>query len=474
MLDQKLLDTYFETHREELIRDICRLVAIPSERGEAKPGMPYGEGPAKALAEGIKIAQELGFSVKNYDNYVCAADLNELPTELDILAHLDVVPVSDGWTVTRPFEPLVKDGRIYGRGTADDKGPAVAALYAMKAVRDLGVPLTRNVRIILGTDEECGSSDLEHYYAIEKEAPKSFSPDADFPLINLEKGGLRGAFSAEWAENENLPRLISVDGGTKLNVVPDKAHAVVEGLPQNVLEEACQMAAAQTGTHYTVTPMEGQLLRIDAKGEGAHAASPQEGNNAITGLLKLLVSLPLAESEGFSRLKTVEKFFPHGDWLGKAAGVAMEDELSGYTTLSFDIFHYTLTGLTGEFDCRASILANDANLRDVIRDELAAEGVTLAPCSVFAPHHVPADSPFIQTLLSCYEAFTGEKGYCISIGGGTYVHHLKNGVAFGCAKAGVNNRMHGDDEFAEIDQLILSAKIFAAAIAEICSVNPEK
>ncbi|MGI5893967.1 MAG: Sapep family Mn(2+)-dependent dipeptidase [Candidatus Merdivicinus sp.] len=468
MLEKKRLDEYFDLHRDEMIRDICRLVRIPSERGESRPGMPYGEGPAKALNEAMKIAEELGFSVKNYENYVCTADLNSLPTELDILAHLDVVPVSDSWTVTQPFAPLVQDGRIYGRGTADDKGPAVAALYAMKAVKDLGIPLTKNVRAILGTDEECGSSDLEHYYAIEKEAPKSFSPDADFPLINLEKGGLRGAFSAEWKEDPALPRLISADSGTKLNVVPDKANALVEGLDQKELEAIAKAVSQKTGVQYTITPADANRIRIDAKGVGAHAASPQEGNNALTGLLRLLVSLPLAESEGFTRLKTVEKFFPHGDWLGKAANVAMEDELSGYTTLSFDIFHYNLTGLQGEFDCRASILANDQNLRDVIRDELQAEGITLAPCSVFAPHHVPADSPFVQTLLSCYEAFTGEKGYCISIGGGTYVHHLQNGVAFGCARTGVNNRMHGDDEFAEIDQLILSAKIFAAAIAEIC------
>ena len=467
MMDKQQLDAYFEAHREEMVRDICRLVRIRSDRSDPKPGMPYGEGPAKALAEAMEIAREMGLSVTNYDNYVCTADLNGSPTELDILAHLDVVPVSDGWTVTAPFAPLEKDGRLYGRGAADDKGPAVAALYAVKAVKDLGVPLSKNVRVILGTDEECGSSDLDYYYAREKEAPKSFSPDADFPLINLEKGGLRGRFTASWTEDRALPRLVSADGGTKLNVVPDKASALVEGLDREVLARCCETVSAETGISYAVSEENG-CLRIDAKGTGAHAASPQEGNNAVTGLLRLLVSLPLADCEGFRRLKAVESAFPHGDWLGKAAGVAMKDELSGETTLSFDIFRYSLTGLEGQFDCRASILANDENLRDVIKARLAEGGVELAPCSVFAAHHVPAESPFIRTLLRCYEEFTGEKGYCVSIGGGTYVHRLENGVAFGCAKPGVNNRMHGDDEFAEIDQLILSAKIFAAAIAEIC------
>ena len=119
----------------------------------------------------MELAKEAGFSVTNYDNYVMAADLGPQPAELDILAHLDVVPVSDSWTVTQPFEPLVKDGKIYGRGTADDKGPAVAALYAMKAIKELGIPLKKGVRLILGTDEECGSSDLEYYYARKRKRP---------------------------------------------------------------------------------------------------------------------------------------------------------------------------------------------------------------------------------------------------------------------------------------------------------------
>ena len=275
MMDKQQLDAYFEAHREEMVRDICRLVRIRSDRSDPKPGMPYGEGPAKALAEAMEIAREMGLSVTNYDNYVCTADLNGSPTELDILAHLDVVPVSDGWTVTAPFAPLEKDGRLYGRGAADDKGPAVAALYAVKAVKDLGVPLSKNVRVILGTDEECGSSDLDYYYAREKEAPKSFSPDADFPLINLEKGGLRGRFTASWTEDRALPRLVSADGGTKLNVVPDKASALVEGLDREVLARCCETVSAETGISYAVSEENG-CLRIDAQNVGAAIASDNQ------------------------------------------------------------------------------------------------------------------------------------------------------------------------------------------------------
>ena len=150
-----------------------------------------------------------------------------------------------------------------------------------------------------------------------------------------------------------------------------------------------------------------------------------------------------------------------------AAGVAMED-FSGKLTISFNMFKYDLTSLTGVYDCRASVCATDETLRDVLLARFAASGIEMDASPMNAPHHVPADSPFIKALLKCYEQYTGEKGECLAIGGGTYVHHLENGVAFGCARAEVDNHMHGVDEFAEIPQLILSAKIFAQAIIDLC------
>ena len=161
---QKQLNDYFARHRQEMVEDICRLVRIDSVKGEAQPGMPFGAGPAAALTEALDMARSMGFAVKNWDNYVGTVDFGPGVRQLDMLAHLDVVPVGDDWTVTAPFVPVEKDGMLYGRGTADDKGPAVAALYAMRAVKDLGIPLQKSVRLILGTDEESGSADIAHYY----------------------------------------------------------------------------------------------------------------------------------------------------------------------------------------------------------------------------------------------------------------------------------------------------------------------
>lgn len=462
------IEAYFRENAGEMLKDISKLIEINSEKMAEEPGMPYGKGPYEALNKALEIAGNMGFAVKNYDNYVGTVDLNDLEKGLDILAHLDVVPGGDGWTVTKPFVPVIADGKIYGRGAADDKGPAVAALYAMKAVKDLRIDLKKNVRLIVGTDEECGSSDIEHYYAVEQEAPVTFSPDGDFPLINIEKGGLRANFTASWEEDFKLPRIYSIHGGIKSNVVPGKASALVEGVEERELEEAAKKVSASTKASFS-WGMEDGRIKVEALGENAHAATPYTGNNALTALLELLVSLPFADSEGFTKVKQVSELFPHGDCSGRAAGVFMEDEESGELTLNFGILNYSTKELTGNFDCRAPICATNENLRDVLKNNMKRLGLELEDKDIYPPHHVPADTPFIRTLLDCYEEYTGNKGECLAIGGGTYVHSLERGVAFGCSMPGTDNNMHGPDEFAVIEELLVSGMIFAQAIIELCS-----
>jgi len=468
MLKNQLAE-YFAIHRQDMIDDISALIAIQSDRQDPLPGKPYGEGPAACLDKALAIASRMGFATKNYDYYVGAVDFSDAETELDILAHLDVVPVGDGWTVTEPFTPKLVGTKLYGRGSNDDKGPAVAALYAMKALKDLGVELKKNVRLIVGCDEECGSSDIAHYYAIEKEAPCTFSPDAEFPVINTEKGAFQGRYSASFAEDKALPRIVSVDAGTKINIVPDKCISVIEGMTAAELASYLEEAAAATGAAFTAAEKDG-LVEITCKGYSAHASTPDRGNNAITASLTLLSMLPIADSEGYRALLAMDRLFPHGDWYGEAAGIAMCDEISGKLTNTLDIFHYTLTSLEGATDCRASLCATDENLTNVIRKNTEDLGLTLDPaCALREPHHVPAESPFVQTLLKVYEQYTGKKGEPIAIGGGTYAHHLKNGVAFGCTFPwSEDNHMHGDNEFVEMDELLLCAQMFAQVIADIC------
>lgn len=467
---KKQIEEYFDSHKDEILKDICDQIRIKSDRGEPKENMPFGEGPAKALDAALKLAESMGFKTKNYDNYVGTVDFNDKEKGLDILGHLDVVPASNEWSVTSAYEPVIKDGKLYGRGSADDKGPSIVALHALKAVKELGIDLSKNVRLILGTDEECGSSDIEHYYAVEKEAPMTFSPDAEFPVINIEKGRLAPEFKSTFAEDSSLPRVLSVNSGVKANVVPDKAEAVVEGFSLDEVKAYCAEAESKTNVAFTFE-LQGENVVINAKGRGAHASTPANGDNALTAMLSLLTSMKCADSEGFKKLCAVSKLFPHNDHEGAGLGVKMSDELSGNLSMAFTMFEYTTTSLCGTFDSRSPICANDENFTEVVRANLAKEGIVLGTAEtdkLNPAHHVSADSDFVRTLLKCYEQYTGLKGECLAIGGGTYVHHLENGVAFGCAMPGTDNNMHGNDEFAVVDELITSAKIFTQVIIDLC------
>ena len=430
---RKEIEEFVEAHRQEMLEDICTLCRINSEKMPYKEGMPYGEGAFTALAEALSMAENYGFSITNYDNYVGTVDLNEKESQLDILAHLDVVPAGEGWKETEPFEPVVKGDKLFGRGTADDKGPAVAALYAMRAVKELGIPLKKNARLILGTDEECGSSDIAHYYAIEKEAPMTFSPDGSYPVVNTEKGGLNGHFTASFAPSDALPKLVSVEAGIKVNVVPGKARATVQGIDVEVMEKAAEEVSGETGIRFEFD-VEEDAATITAIGAGAHASKPEEGNNALTGLLVLIQRLPFAPCEQISAIGRLLELIPHGDTSGKALGIAMSDELSGDLTLAFSLLTISDRELDGTFDSRCPVCATKENVLEVAKAKMAEKGFTLLNDSMKPPHHVDGDSEFIRTLLRTYEEYTGRTGECIAIGGGTYVHELKNGVALPCRR----------------------------------------
>ena len=463
---QKQIEAYFNDKEPMLIEAVSRLVAIRSVRGPAEPNMPFGPGPAAALAEALKLTGEWDLNPRNHENYVGTADLNDKETVLHILGHLDVVDEGTGWTVTQPYEPKVVDGCIYGRGTDDDKGPVVSALMALKCVKDLGIPLKSNVRVIMGTDEESGSEDLAYYYARNPFAPNSFTPDSGFPVVNVEKGGYKPVFTRSWEACDQLPRLAWLHGGVRINILPGDADCAVEGLSVEEIRPVAERVAAATGVSLTVEELDG-MTHIIAKGEGSHAAMPEAGVNAITGLLTLLGELPLVGG-GAEAVKALNELFPHGDCHGNALGIAQRDEISEHLTVAFSLLEMTATGMEGRFDSRVPVCATKENCSDVVEAAFRARGFAIDG-KMAAPHYTPADSPFVQTLLSCYENYTGLKGECLITGGGTYVHDIPGGVAFGAGLPGFDTHLHGADERACLDHLMVSAKIFAQVIVEMCA-----
>ena len=466
MMDK--INAYFDdpARRQQLIDMISRLVAVKSVKGEAAEGAPFGPGPRAALDEGLKLCAEMGFKTRDYDHYVGLVDLNDKPDmQLHILGHLDVVGEGTGWD-TDPYTCVEKDGMLYGRGVSDDKGPVCAALMAMEAVRELGLPVTKNARLILGTDEESGSEDIAHYYAREPFAPQAFTPDADFPVINIEKGHYRPTFAMKWHTCEDTPRVARLTGGFRANVVPPEATAEMIGIYKTGAEGFVAEIEAATGAKFTLKDTAAGVS-IHCLGRNAHAASPEDGINAISALLMLLDKLPLCDCDCTRALKGLHHLFPYGDTAGKGLGIAMEDEESGALTCNFAILEVNALGLSGQLDCRYPLCATKENLADAAAAGFGKYGITPTGDMV-APHVVPADSELVQTLLKCYADYTGVKDpQPIAIGGGTYVHDIPGGVAFGCDFPGFDPKMHSANEQASVDNLILSAKIFTAAIAEL-------
>ena len=460
------IEAYFADKEKLLVEAVSRLVSIDSVEGKPAPGAPFGLGPAAALKEALAIAEEWGLIAQNHEGYVGTADLNNGEDALHILGHLDVVSPGDGWAVTQPYAPKLVDGLLYGRGTDDDKGPVIASLLAMKAVKDLGVPLKKNCKVIMGTNEESGSGDIAWYFAGHPYAPATFSPDSGFPVINTEKGSLRPVFTKQWSVQGELPRVKWFHGGIRLNILPGEASAGVEGLTMYDVQPVARNITSRTGIKFTFAHENGVTV-IKAKGENSHAAYPEGGNNAITGLIALLCALPLAEGGCKQALNDLNALIPHGDYKGRAMGIAQEEPIAGPLTVAFSLLEITETGLEGRFDSRAPLCASEENCLKVAKAAFEGRGFTFEAVQG-APHHVPADSPFIKTLLKRYEEYSGLKGECLSTGGGTYVHDIPGGVAFGCTLPGFDTHLHSADERVRVSDLMLSAKLFAHIIIDMC------
>lgn len=435
---------YLEANKQEMIADLRDLVAVPSVQGDAEDGMPFGIFPAKALITMLSKCKAAGFTVENVDNYAGSADINSLAPELAILSHLDVVPVGDGWT-SPPFTLTQVGDKLVGRGAIDDKGPAVAALYAAKAVKELGIPLKKGVRLIFGTNEENGSADMAYYRRKRELPPKVFTPDGEYPVINAEKGMLRVYFSTEWGYN------VEIKAGTVINAVPD-ACEIRSTVDQGVMID-------DDGNSKKITE---PLTNTEViKGVSAHASTPNKGENAIT---KMLASGIIAYQE----IDKLNKLFPHGETDGVSCGLGFSDDISGKTTCVLSMLNTEDRRLKGGIDIRFPLDRTKAEISDNICGKLREAGFVIDSCEGVEPHCTDENSPFVQSLLRAYERVTGDKGRCIAIGGGTYVHEIEGGVAFGAEFPNEDGRMHSPDEFITVENLLKNAEIMAEAIIEIC------
>ena len=460
------IENWFAKHSDEMIKDLGRLVEIKSVRSPAEEGAPYGPESRAVLALAQSMLEEKGFAVSNFEDIMISADLGPAPPLMGILAHLDIVEASDGWD-TDPYKLTIVDGKMYGRGVIDNKGPSVAAMYAMYCARDLCSSFSHGCRVILGSGEETGFDDVTQYLKKNEPPPNVFSPDAEFPVVNVEKGRFAPVFGASWEKDTKLPRVISIIGGKTMNVVPNQAEAVIEGFSLSEAEAFCIEYSEKTGAKISVHA-DGDRLVVKAEGKATHASLPHLGLNAQTALIEVLAAMPFADSKGFGYVRALNRLFPHNDYNGRAIGIAMSDEVSGELTANFGVLRFSEYEFEGNVDSRTPACADEADITGITRASMEKEGVMLKSSTISHCHITPEDSPFVQTLLRLYEEYTGDTGKCLITGGQTYVHDIPGGVVFGCVMQDVNNNVHGANEFVDVDQLIMSAKMFTQAIIDMC------
>lgn len=459
---QTKIKEYIYSHKNEIISTLARLVEIPSVKGEQQEGAPFGTEPGRALDEMCRICGEMGYETEVCENAVGSADYapDNAEITLGILCHLDVVPCQPENWATPPYKLTEKDGVLYGRGVIDDKGPAVAALYAINCIRELGIPLKKGVRLIFGTDEENGSEDMEIYTKRVKLPPNVFTPDGSFPVINVEKGMMRSKFSGRYDGGA----VRCFHGGSIPNAVPDKAHAVIERVPLTDINDAVR--ADKSGAKFTVTELSDGAIKLEASGKAAHASTPEGGVNAVAALIAAINRLALVGQQA-DILLGLEGLFPCGETDGSSVGIKAKDE-TGATTCVFSIFDMENGECRGTIDVRFPTCLSLTVVEEKERAALKSAGCGFDSFMGDEPHCVDESSEFVQSLLRVYEQVEGEKGYCIAIGGGTYVHNIEGGVAFGAERGDTDYHMHGADEFIPVHELLDDAVLFACAVAEIC------
>ncbi len=451
------LEKYVEDQKDEMISTLQDVIRIKSVREDAKKDAPYGQGVLDCLNHVLKIAESMGFKTVNVDNYMGYAEYGQGKDMVAVLGHLDVVPEGTGWSMD-PYGADIKDGNIYGRGAIDDKGPVIASLYALKAVKESGLEIGKRIRILFGTNEETGSEDMKYYLDKGGEVPVSgFTPDGEYPAINGEKGIINVTFKKNLTPAGDL-KLVKIEGGTALNVAPANAYAEFSCDEKtkvdlkNLLEDEEDIKIEITG--------EGFIVR--AKGREAHGSTPEKGKNAIGRLLIFLNKLPL---EG--DLKSAVKFLSEKIGLetnGKSLGIDLYDDISKGLTLNMGLLNADENSLEVKINYRYPVTKSYDDCAPKMYEAFTNNGFEKVAETHKKSLYIDENTDFLQTLLKVYEEKTGNAAKPISIGGGTYAKAIPNIVAYGPIFPGDEVREHLPDEFIEIDKLMANAKIYAEAM----------
>ena len=438
--------------KDDMIASIQQNMRIESVRGESAPGAPYGEGPKAALDDVLALGEKLGFRTGQADNRVGWIEYGEGEEMVGILGHVDVVPAGDGWTHPA-FGAEIHDGVLWGRGCLDDKGPVIMAVYALKAIRDLNLPIDRRIRVLFGSDEECGSSCVKYYVENGYEMPTiGFTPDAQFPAIFCEKG-TSNFLAGTKIYNKGEIDVEYFGGGVAANVVPPVCKLIVNGPLRVTPEEGI-----------TVTEENGKTI-VEATGFSAHGSTPELGVNAV---VKLLNAVKENDFGGdFQQLVNFILEEIGNETNGKSLDILYQDEETGETTVNLGVVKYDGEEMSFTLDIRYPKNGDAEVIDDKVINRINSYNFDVLKKTNNKLLYVPKDSELVSKLVKVYEAQTGDKREPIAIGGGTYAKEFPNMVAFGPVFPGEPDVIHQPNERVAVEQLIRAAQVTAAAMYEL-------
>ena len=468
-LQEKIRD-YIAQHREEMLCDLADLVAVPSVAKPGKDGLPFGRECREVLTRFEAVARRMGFATAVHDDIALTVEWGSKPLQLVLMAHLDVVDAGDGWD-SEPYTMVRKDDRLVGRGVADDKGPAIAALYAMDAIRAFCPDLPYGVQLWLGSAEEIGSPDLKQYLKSHAMPPIALTPDSMEPLCTGESAKHRPDFGAKWQCEDVRPRVKHLQGGRVRNAIPGEAEAVVLGLAAADVQPVADAWASEAEVAFTLTDTD-EGLRIRAVGRIAHIGIAEQGRNAQTALVALLSRLPLADCASTRAICDLARLFPHGDMSGRAMGLTVRDDIMGTSRTNFTTCYLDDEGFRGQFDSRGPTNATPENYSLLIDAALRSAGFTVAESQMDGAHYVPDDAPIVRAMQKIWHqvwGFTPKGEFSF---GGTYAHHIDGAIAFGIGAPDVDMLLHKANEFLPLADLDRQVELCALTIAQLCEENP--
>ena len=431
-------------YEKQMTQTLLDLLAVNSVQGESAEGAPFGAGTKEVLRRFLDLCAAFGLKTKDIDGYCGYAEIGKGEL-LGIPFHLDTVPFGKDWSHSPLGEIAEEDGKkvIYGRGTEDDKGPAVALLYALKSLLDEGLTPKRRVRLIAGLNEESGWKCIERYLATEEIPALAFSPDADFPVINCEKGVCHVALTLPLPEE-----VISIRGGERVNMVADRAELNVK-----TLSDAAFSKCLKGGIKVKMT---GDGFLLSATGVSAHGSTPDKGENAILKILYAVKSSGEFLADLFDALHATD---------GSGLGICLSDEKSGALTMNVGKAETFGRKVTFSLDIRYPVTKTEDELLKAIGSALPQ--ATLEVKGRHLPLFVDPDSELVTSLLAAYNEVTGEHASPITIGGATYARAFPNAVAFGPVFPGEDSKIHQKDECISVDGLVKCAEIYRRALLKL-------